>query len=283
MGDNSARDKRPRVQDSGFATPAGQSDLGADEPPAVDDRFLTLVHDALAADVKQTAMDAIGDAATEAATAAVNQHIKQVYLAMARAISKQDETYQAQFAAQAASVATVSSSLAHIEKDHDDIKEQIAELNRHMGIAEEPSAATRAEIQTAIRKLPATECDATIVRLNTEDFVSHAEAHGLVKQLAKDAKIAESRITTKGSAVAKNFTIQLDGTPAAAASVVQALFQECRDADGRWRSLYIPNPSGQVKAYLSPDVPEALRAPQMLSKRLFKDHNRLCCPHFEAS
>ena len=46
--------------------------------------------------------------------------------------------------------------------------------------------------------------------------VSHAEARSLVVQLAKAAKVAENRISIMGGAVDKNFTVRLDGTPAAA-------------------------------------------------------------------
>eukprot|EP00959_Pyramimonas_sp_CCMP1952_P342967 7184886-Pyramimonas_sp.AAC.1 len=104
MADQKGRDKRPRHQDaSGFVTPADNSD---DDAGKVDERFLTLVRDALAQDVKQTAMDAIRDVATEAATAAAAKQFAQVDIAMARALTKQDETYQKQFASQAAQVAT---------------------------------------------------------------------------------------------------------------------------------------------------------------------------------
>ena len=264
--------KRPRrAGDSGYATPAGGEDEDLASEGKVDERFLELVRQSLSEDIQNTAKEAIRDVAAQAATAAVDSHFKKVQTAMAAAIAKQDKTYQEQFAAQAAQVATVSSNLTLLEKDHEDLKAQVQDLSHRLAIAEKPSAATRSEIQQALRDLSPKEADPTIIRFNTADFVSHAEARALCTRLARAAKVAESRLTTMGSSISKNLTIKLDGTPASAAAACKSILKQCKDDDGKWKELVVNNPDGPVRAYLSEDVPEATRAPQMLSKRMYKE------------
>ena len=79
--------KRQRLQDgddkSGFATPAGE-----DQEPHVDEKFLSLVRDALSEDIKQSAMGAFPDVAIEATSAAATKQPPRIEFAMARALSR---------------------------------------------------------------------------------------------------------------------------------------------------------------------------------------------------
>ncbi|CAK0841699.1 unnamed protein product [Prorocentrum cordatum] len=240
-----SRLNQARMSGPGFATFRGISNPG-DDAGKVDERFLFWVRDALAQDVKQMAMDAVRDVAIEAAIAAASKQFAQVNVAAALRLLQAGRGLAGAFCRAGRAGSTVSSSISRMEQDRELIKQQVQDLSKRMGIAEQPATVTNLQIQAALRQLPPTECHPTI-RLNTEDFVPQAEGHVLVIRLSKAAKVAESRVSTMGSAVDENFTVRLDGMPAAAAMAVQGIFGQCRDNLGRSKTVFIDNPRGKVK------------------------------------
>ena len=163
-----------------------------------------------------------------------------------------DSAQQARFSGIELEIMELQKSDRRRDQQHDAIMAELGALRAATATADSAPAAIRNDAPSGIDR----EADPTIVRINSEQLVSHAKVLELVQKHTAEAGLQDSNWILNGSAggLSQNFVLLLAGAEGLAARRVKKFLGIFKLPDGSWIQPSVVTPSGnQVRVYFGPD------------------------------